>query len=385
MQASKDLFSLPDGLHYLNHAYMSPLSKRVAAAGAAAIRRLQDPSAVSSGDFFTDPNRIRERFARLIGAPDPQRVAIIPAASYGLAQVARNTALARGQNVVMIGQEFPSNRYVWGRRCGDAGATLREIPAPSEGADRAARWDEALIAAIDRDTAVVTLASVDWTDGTRFDLDSIGARAREVGAALVVDGTQSVGAVPFDLGRVRPDALICAGYKWLTGPYSLGAAWFGERYDGGVPIEEAWTVREGSADFAGLVKDSGRYRPGAVRYDVGEASNFVLAPMLLAALDQVLEWGPEAIEAHGGALGRDLIADLADRGFLVNEESGRGGHLFGLRMPPSADPEALRARLQERRIRVSVRGRAVRIAFHLYNDEADVAALRAALLPPGRA
>ena len=52
--------------------------------------------------------------------------------------------------------------------------------------------------------------------------------------ALVVDGTQSVGALPFDVGQIQPDALICATYKWLLGPYSLGLSYFGPRFDEGV-------------------------------------------------------------------------------------------------------------------------------------------------------
>ena len=113
-----------------------------------------------------------------------------------------------------------------------------------------------------------------WTDGTRFDLAAIGARAREVGAALVVDGTQSVGALPFDVQQLRPDALVCATYKWLMGPYSLGFAYLGPRFDDGEPLEETWIGRRGSENFKELVDYQDDYQPGALRYDVGERSNF---------------------------------------------------------------------------------------------------------------
>ena len=62
-------------------------------------------------------------------------------------------------------------------------------------------------------TAIVALPNVHWTDGTLFDLVAIGERCRDVGAALVVDATQSVGALPFDVAAVQPDVLICASYK----------------------------------------------------------------------------------------------------------------------------------------------------------------------------
>jgi len=124
---------------------------------------------------------------------------------------------------------------------------------------------------------------VHWTDGTRFDLVAIGRAARRVGAAFVVDGTQSVGALPFDVREIQPDALVCAGYKWLLGPYAMGAAYFGPRYDAGDPIEENWITRRGSDDFQRLVAYQDEYAPGAIRYDVGERSNFILLPMFIAA------------------------------------------------------------------------------------------------------
>jgi selenocysteine lyase/cysteine desulfurase len=108
----------------------------------------------------------------------------------------------------------------------------------------------------------------------------------------VVDGTQSVGALPFDVRRVRPDALIVASYKWMMGPYSLGLAYYGERFDGGVPLEETWMGRKGSEDFSALVDYVDDYQPGALRYDVGERSNFALMPMLTAALELLLAWKP---------------------------------------------------------------------------------------------
>jgi selenocysteine lyase/cysteine desulfurase len=235
MADTREMFSLPAGVHYLNHAYMSPLSKKVVAAGRAAMDRLTRPWEIGAADFFRDGNLIRERFSRLVNAPQPDRVALIPASSYGLAQVARNTELHSGQNVVMVTEEFPSNRYVWRRRCETAAAELRET---GRGSGRDATWTTGVLEAIDADTAVVTLSSVHWCDGSSLDLEAIGARAREVGAAFVVDGTQSVGAIPFDLQVIRPDALVCASYKWLTGPYSIGVVWLGERYSDGIPIEE---------------------------------------------------------------------------------------------------------------------------------------------------
>ena len=368
-------FSLPPELHYLNCAFMAPASKRVAAAGRNALDRIEAPTRLGITDFFEPSARVRRLFAEIIGAPDPDRVAIIPSVSYAMATIARNTPLAPGQTVVVVEEQFPSVVYTWRRACRETGATLRTVAAPDTAGSRAEAWNAALLGAIDERTAVVAIPELHWTDGLRFDLDAVGAQARAVGARFVIDGTQSVGALPFDVGRTRPDALACAGYKWLTGPYSAGVAWYGPAYDGGTPVEENWITRAGSDQFNELVNYRDDYRPGAIRYDVGERSNFILMPMLEAALEQVREWGPETVAAHTRALTASAAARLRELGCRIEDERWRAGHLLGVRLPPGVDVAQLGRCLAARQVSVSLRGGAIRVAPHLYNDAADLDAL----------
>lgn len=372
-------FHLPDDEHYLNCAYMSPLARPVEEAGIAGLRARRVPTGIAPRDFFTETARAREGFASLVGAADASRVAVIPSVSYGMATAARNLPLSRGQTVVVARGQFPSNVYGWRRACAEAGARIRTVDAPAGAEGRGAAWNARLLEAIDRDTAVVALGNVHWADGTRFDLEAIGARAREVGAALVVDGTQSVGAMPFDVARVRPDALVCATYKTMMGPYSLGVAWYGERFDGGVPLEETWLGRRGSEDFSALVDYEDEYQPGAARFDVGERSNFVLMPMLIAALDLLHAWTPEGVQTYCRGLMADAVHEARSMGYAVEDEAWRGWHMFGLRLPPGADVARLQQALTDRRVTVSLRGDAVRVAPSVYNTPADVNAFVDAL------
>ncbi|WP_457653876.1 aminotransferase class V-fold PLP-dependent enzyme [Rhodocaloribacter sp.] len=380
LACQKNLFSLPENLHYLNCAFMAPLPRRVEAAGIEGIRQKAVPSRITPEDFFEPSDGVRRRFARLVNVDDPRRVAIIPAASYGLATVAKNTPLSAGQNVVVLHEQFPSNVYAWRRLAAERNVELRTIHPPKGAVHRGMVWNERILDAIDVKTALVALPHVHWADGTRFDLERIGERARDVGAALVIDGTQSVGALPFDAARLRPDALICAGYKWLLGPYSIGVAYFGPRYDDGVPLEENWIARRGSEHFAGLVAYEDAYQPGAIRFDVGERSNFILVPMLAAALDHLLEWGVAHVQAYCRALTRDVLIEARALGFDLEDEGYRSAHLFGIRVPAHVPMERLREALAERNVSASVRGNALRLAPNVYNDEADVDALRDAFL-----
>ena len=371
----RPLFSLPSDLHYLNCAYMAPASKRVTNAGRRALERIQVPSRLETGDFFEPSARVRRLFAQLVNAPDADRVAVVPAVSYGMATVARNTPLGPGRTVVVVEEQFPSAVYTWRRACRETGATLRTVAAPATAGSRGEAWNAALLDAVDSRTAAVVLPPLHWTDGLRFDLDAVGARARRAGARFIVDGTQAVGALPFDVRRTRPDALICAGYKWLTGPYAIGVAWYGPAFDGGTPLEENWITRRGSDRFNELVNYRDDYRPGAIRYDVGERSNFVLLPMLEAALEQVLEWGPETVRTHTGALTGAAVERLRNLGCRVEDERWRAGHLFGARLPAAVDFARLGRDLAARQVSVSLRGGAIRIAPHLYNDACDLDAL----------
>ena len=306
--------------------------------------------------------------------PDPQRIAIMPAVSYGVATIAQNLTLHADQNIVLVEEQFPSNVYAWHRLADESGAEIRVVPAPDE-IPRGTRWNEGVLEAIDDATGLVAIAPVHWADGTRFDLEAIGERARDVEAAFVIDGTQSVGALPFDVGTVRPDALLCAAYKWLMGPYGMALAYLGPRFADGVPLEETWLGRRDSDDFSGLTEYESAYQPGMARYDMGQRSNPILLPMTAAALELVLEWRPERIQAYCAHLTAPLMEAVPAMGMQVEDAAWRGAHLFGVRLPTGASTQELQAMLAERDIAVSVRGSAIRIAPHVYNTPDDIAAL----------
>ena len=370
-------FSLPDDFHYLNCAYMGPLPLAAERAGIDGLRAKRFPQAIVPDDFFRPVDELRTRFARLINAPEPNRIATVPAVSYAVSTIARNTETGPGRNVVIVHEQFPGNVYPWRRLVEDQGGDLRVVTPPRDGG-RGANWSERILDHIDAATVAVAMGTVHWTDGTRFDLGAIRERTRAVGAALILDGTQSVGAAPIDVQALAPDALVVAGYKWLLGPYSLSLAYFGERYLDGIPLEETWIARRGSENFAGLVDYVDDYQPGALRFEVGQRSNFALVPALAASLDLVLEWRPERVAAYCTALMDGAFAKLRDLGLRVEEAPWRSPHLFGLGLPPGADLERLKASLARHRVGVSFRGSSVRVSPYVYNTKEDVAALVAA-------
>jgi selenocysteine lyase/cysteine desulfurase len=379
LPSQRDLFSIPPGVHYLNCAYMGPLPTASQQAGVGGIQRRAVPTGITAPDFYRDSDELRRRFARALGAEDPRRVALQPSVSYGIAVAARNLPCQAGQNIVVAGEQFPSNVYAWRRLAQERGAKVRTIASPVAAPPRAQAWSEAVYEGIDAATCIVALPQLHWTDGTRFDLEPIARRAREVGAAVVIDGTQSIGALDLDMGTIRPDAVVCAAYKWLLGPYSYSFAWYGPRFDGGVPLEETWIARAGSENFQGLVDYRDEYQAGAARFDVGERSNFVLVPMALASLALVLEWGAERIQHYLDGVFGKVVAEAAELGYAVEPREGRAAHIFGLRVPEGMDLAGLNEALKKRGVFASLRGSALRVSPNVYNDDGDARALIAAL------
>jgi selenocysteine lyase/cysteine desulfurase len=344
----------------------------VEAAGLAGMRGKRNPMRVSPTDFFTTTEQLRTEFAKLIGSTDSNRIVLIPAASYGLANAMANIRLSAGDKVIVASEQFPSNYYPWERLCSDQRGTLIRVSPPDPLEHRGQQWNQRILEAIDNRTRVVALGHVHWADGTRFDLKAIRKRTRETGSLLIIDGTQSVGAMPFDVNEIQPDALVCAGYKWLMGPYSLGLAYYGPAFDEGRPIEENWINRKNSEDFTALVNYQEAYQPGSLRYEVGEHSNFILVPMLLEAIKQVNRWKPEAIQTYTASISRKAIVQLRNGGCWVEDEPYRGNHLFGVRVPASVDISRLKETLKKKNISVSFRGSAMRISPHVYNTATDL-------------
>lgn len=372
-------FSLPKNQTYLNCAYMSPLLKTAEKAGIRGIRLKRNPADIQPGDFFSTTRDLRAAFAQLVHA-DAERVAIIPSASYGISTVTKNLRIAKGEHVLVAAEQFPSNYYPWQTLCAETGAELKIISPEKEFRDRGRKWNVKLLESINAHTRAVAIAHTHWADGTRFDLEALRVRTREVGALLVVDGTQSVGALPFDVRTIQPDALICAAYKWLLGPYSIGLAYYGEYFNEGKPIEENWIHRLSSENFSGLVNYQAGYQPGALRYGVGEHSNFILAPMALKAIAQINRWGVSNIQEYCHAITEPAIQSLREKGFLIEDLSSRASHLFGIRHSNGLDQEKVRDKLNKARIHISWRGDAIRVSPNVYNDAEDLSRLVKALV-----
>lgn len=361
----RDLFDIPDDVAYFNCAYMSPLLRAAGDAGDAGLRRKSRPWTISPADFFNETDAARSLFSRLINA-SADDVAVIPSASYGLAVAAANMVVNPGQKILVLAEQFPSNVYPWRDLAREKGATVTTVDRPEDG-----DWTAAIMRAIDADTALAALPHCHWTDGGMIDLVEVSAALRAVGAALVVDVTQSLGAMPLDVRTVRPNFLSAACYKWLMGPYSIGFLYAAPEHQAGRPIEHNWASRANAEDFSGLVNYEDAFMRGARRFDVGERSNFALLPAAMEAIKQLLIWGVPEIQQTLRTMTDDIAAKAGELGLSSIPSNLRAGHFLGLRFPEGV-PNGLAERLAAEKVYVSVRGDSMRVTPHVYNSRSDI-------------
>lgn len=372
LHCQRHLFDIPHDVAYLNCAYMSPLMKSVVEAGAAGLARKTHPWQLTPPEFFTGAEEFRATAAQLFGV-SADCVAIVSSAGYGIDTAKRNLPVARGQSILVLDEQFPSNYYPWKRLVDEKGARLQIVPWPGD-----QDWTAAVLDALRPGVAVAALPNVHWTSGGQLDLVRIGAACREIGAALVLDLTQSLGVLPFSVNDVQPDFAVAASYKWLLGPYSLGALYVAPKWHRGIPLEEGWIQRANARDFSSLILYSDQYDEGARRFDMGERSNFALLPAGVQAMRQILDWEVEKICATSGAFNRYLAEAAAELGFSAPKEPLRAPHYLCLRKNAPISSELTRLLAQEK-VFVSVRGTSLRVTPHIYNTTEDCERLIACL------
>jgi len=373
MKSQKELFSLKENTHYLNCAYKAPLLRSAEEACIKALHRERNPAEIEPANFFEETNQVRNYFAQLINS-EASQIAIIPSVSFGMSTVLSNTKGKVNGNAITIKDEFPSGYFALEKWCTQNDNEL-VVVQPNGTSQIGESWNNNILNHITKQTSIVLMSSVHWMNGIKFDLEAIGKKCRQVGAKFIVDGTQSVGAMEMDIHRYQIDALICAGYKWLFGPYSVSLAYFSEAYNEGIPLEETWMNRTNAIEFSNLTAYEGKYKAGAERYNVGETSNLIVMPILKESLKQINNWGPTNIQEYCAELIKPLVTYLKGLNVTLEKDEFFCSHLFSLQLPKEVDTETLKENLVKNNIFISIRGPYLRVSVNVFNDDEDISKL----------
>jgi selenocysteine lyase/cysteine desulfurase len=368
-QVWRKQFPITEHRLHLNHAGVSPVSRRVVEAVRKFIAEAAVVDAAAQRRWEARSEQIRASFAHLIGA-DADEIAFVKNTSEGLSLIAAGLDWQAGDNVIALQDEYPSNVYPWFglRRWG----VETRLAQPRQQCVRV----EDLQPLVDRRTRVVALSFVDWSTGARTDLGAIGEWCRDRGILFCVDGIQGVGAMRIDVKKALIDCMAVGGHKWLLAPEGCGCLFVSRRVN-----ERVQSVLHGWKS----VVDADTYlpyhfepRPDAAKFEPGSPSQLG-AEALGAAIDLLLEIGTDRIEARLLQLTDRLAAGLRSRGAEIIspwDDSRRSGILV---FRCGDDSRRLCNALLHDGIIVRVRGGGVRVAPHFYNNEEDMDRVLAAV------
>jgi selenocysteine lyase/cysteine desulfurase len=348
---------------YLNSAGAGPLSRRVSAAAEQLYRE-----ALESGDrlweaWLVRREQARAAVARLINA-EPDEVGFTTNTSAGMNLIV--DALEGAGDVVSCELEFPTSTIPWMHR----GVGVRLVKAVG-GELRT----EDLLAAAGRGEGVICLSHVQYSNGFRAPLEEIGANKGR--RAFVVNASQSAGAFPIDVKRMRIDALCSAGHKWMLGGYGSGFVYLSrELLERTRPRAVSWMS---ATDPFAMRNDSYELRgDAAARAEIG-CPHFAGIFALGESARHLLEIGTDRIERRVLALNRHLTEGLAAAGWRVlsplRDEAVRSAET----LVAADDPARTVKHLSRRKVAVSIKPEGFRAATHFFNDEGDVARLVSAL------
>ena len=366
ISCQRNLFNIPDEIVYLNTAYISPLSLKVEKAINEGCKLETEPWKIDPEfHFFYQIKETKIIFSNLFNI-SYKNVSLIPSASYGISTAANNIKLTKTKNKILIlKDQFPSNVYPWMELSKKQEGVLEIIDDLNE-----TTLTEEIINKISEEVAVVAIPNIRWTDGYIIDLKKVSDACKKFDVNLILDLTQSAGAMQIDLKEINPEFAIIANYKWMLGPYSTGFLYISDKFIDGVPLEETWIGRKNSQDFSKLTDYQSLYNSDSIRFDMGQRANFSLLPGVKAALEQLHDWSIKKIENTLYQNNMIICKGLSELGFEILSEKNRAPHFISARLP-GYDGNSLINSLKKNKIFISERSGFLRITPHLWNNEED--------------
>lgn len=353
------------GKIWLNHAAISPVSKRV---HAVIENHLQNRS---YGDIDVYPSVIascektKNNLAAIMNAT-PDRIGFVANTSEGLNILANGIDWKSGDRILLNDIEFPTNvvPFLNLRRHGVEIDFVKSV-------NGAIRIDD-IERSITPRTRLLSISFVQFLSGYTADLAAIGALCRKNNIIFSVDAIQGLGAVPLDVNAMQIDFLSGGGNKWLMGLMGLGFVFVTAELQDRIHQHHAgWTSnRNFFGDFFNYRIDLDET---ARRYENG-TQNYLAIAALGESTSTLLEVGIEHIHDYLLGITETIIAFADEHRFDVVTPRDRAQRA-GIVTLKHADAKTIFNDLAEQRIIVSMREGMLRIAPHFYTSEEDVHAL----------
>jgi len=364
MQAAE--FCLDPDTIYLNHAAVAPWPVRTVEAVQAFAAENGRHGATHYPAWLHTEAQLRERLRTLINAASVDEIALLKNTSEALSVVAWGLPWSAGDNVVISDREFPSNRVVW-ESLDTLGVETRRV-----GLDSADTPEAALVAAMDARTRLLSVSSVQFGNGLRLDLETLGAACRARDILFCIDAIQSLGAHRFDVQACHADFVMADGHKWLLAPEGLAVFYCRQSVMNRLTLRQyGWHMLAETGDYdssSRTVADTAR------RFECG-SPNMLGIHALHASLGLILEHGMERIEQRVLDNTRYMLDFLAGRAerfeILTPPASERHAGILTFR-PRHAPAQALFDWLHEHRVICALRAGGVRFSPHYHTPRAQL-------------
>lgn len=372
----REHFALDPQAVWLNTSHQGALPRVAAEAAQEAIEWKKNPQQLTTQRFNSVPARLRRAVAQLLEAR-VEDVFLSNGSSYGIHLLANGLPLSRGDGVLLMDGDFPSNLLPWLdlRRRGVAiqlAKPTRSVLSPEE-----------VEQALTPNTRVLCLSWVHSFSGWTLDIEAIGDICKTNGTWLILNATQGLGPRLLNVTRTPVDAIVCSGWKWLCGPYATGFGWLRDELRKRLTVNQRYWLSMQTADDLGDPQyDLERPPPDeARRYDVFATANFLNFHAWGAALELLSDIGVSAIAQHDQGLVNQLISGLDRAQFeLISPiESGLRSTLLFLTHTDRMRNRPLYEKCAAQGVHIAFRRGHLRVAPHLYNTDKDIEQLLAIL------
>lgn len=367
-------FPLAPPLIYLNHAAVAPWARRTTEAVRQFAEENLREGAAHYRRWVQTEKTTRVQCARLINAPSPDDIAFLKNTSEALSVVAHGFPWACGDNVVIPAEEFPSNRIVW-ESLAPQGVTVRGVPLTG-----ARLPEDALIAATDAHTRLLSVSSVQYASGLRLDLARLGEQCASRRIAFCVDAIQGLGAMTHDVQAAHIDFLMADAHKWLLGPEGIALFYCAAEWRERLRLHQyGWHMVEAAGDYDR--RDWAPARSGR-RFECG-SPNMLGIHALSASLSLLLEIGIPEIERRVTARARRLFECIRARDdleLITSTEDRRYAGIVTFRHRRMSN-EQLFQNLRAHHVVCALRGGGIRFSPHCHtsleqlNQAVELAAL----------
>jgi cysteine desulfurase/selenocysteine lyase len=339
---------------YFDHAALSPLPLASAERICDFALQSAEVGNVNWLDWLLEAEECRASAAAMIGASSDE-ITFTPSTTFGINIVAEGLDWREGDNIVTLADEFPTNLYPW-LHLESRGVETRLVPVEGGVVDY-----DALFAACDSRTRLMSLSWVGYQSGYRIDLARVSEFCQSRGILFNLDAIQGLGAFPIDVSQTHIDFLATGGQKWLLGPEGIGFAY----------------VRREHLDKLDYTNIDLTFKPSAARF-AGGGWNMCGTLALGQSLKLLNAVGAEAISRQVLDY-TDLACErLASAGAVITtnrDPQHRGGdHRSGIVFfeLPGRDPVEVRKECIRRNIVLSCRAGKLRISPHGYNTVEDL-------------